>query len=156
LGPAAGMPLALLLEGAKEVLREAGAGAGAGAVVDAEPMRDTLDDFFCSEDGGWLGRDKDDMDGFLRSCSVEAGERSWDWLPEDLRTGRREDAGLGIPDGRGMAEGWSMVIREVNAVSMSGSLNGQQCVSPTVQTPDACRLEIRNSKLEQGSFLAIK
>lgn len=146
------MPLTLLLEGAKEVLRDAG--TGIGAVVEAEPMREALDDFFCSEDGGWLGRDKDDMDGFLCSCSVEAGDRSWDWLPVDLSTGRREDAGLGIPDGRGMAEGWSMVIREINAVRMSGSLNGQQCVSPTVQTPDACRFEIRNSK--HVSFLAIK
>jgi hypothetical protein len=97
-GPKLGIPLALLLdEGAREVRRDAGAavgalfedgardvrrdtGAAAGVVEGVlERTRDALDALFCSDGavGVWLGgRDKDDMDGFLRSCSVEAGARS--------------------------------------------------------------------------------
>jgi hypothetical protein len=61
----------------------------------------------------------------LRSWSVDAGVRKWGWLPVDLSTGRRELAGLGMADGRGIAEGcWSMAgsvqwaHREVVATSM--------------------------------------
>jgi hypothetical protein len=109
-------------------------------------MRDALDVFFCSNDGGWPGREKDDTDGFLRNCSVDEGARNWDWLPVDLSTGRREAAaaGLGIPDGRGMAEGCSMVIH--NALRTARRLNGQQCVSSDIQTPNAYPLETRNTK----------
>lgn len=48
-----------------------------GAVEGAfERRRDARDVFFCSEGGGWLALDVDDTEGFLRSCSVDAGERS--------------------------------------------------------------------------------
>lgn len=78
-----------------------------------ERIREARDDFFCSvvaaaaTCGG--GRPIEEMEGFLRSCSVEAGVRSCDWLAEGLSTGRRDDAGLGMPDGRGMDEAGSMV-----------------------------------------------
>lgn len=84
-----------------------------GAEVDGvlERTREALDGFFCSVVAGGGGRLMDEMEGFLRSCSVEAaarslsveaGVRSCDWLPDGLSTGRRDDAGLGMPDGRGM------------------------------------------------------
>jgi hypothetical protein len=89
------------------------AGAGAGAFDDVrgllEYASDALDDFFCSVDV--VGRDMDERDGFLRNCSVDAGARSWEWLLEGLSTGSRDaGAGLGMPDGRGMDEDWSMVM----------------------------------------------
>jgi hypothetical protein len=65
-----------------------GAGAGAGA--------------------GWGGRASEAVEGFLRSWLVDAGERSCWWLPEGRSTGRREAAGLGMPEGRGMLEEGSM------------------------------------------------
>jgi hypothetical protein len=104
-------------------------GAGAGGLY--EGASDTLDVFFC-KGGCWLGRARDDTDGFLRSCSVEAGARSWGWLPEDLSTGRRDAAGLGMPEGRGMAEGCSMAVR--NALDVAAEVNGQKRVSSGVQT----------------------
>jgi hypothetical protein len=99
LGPKLGIPLARLLEdGARDVRRDAGAAVGtlfeegasdvrrfdagaAAGVVEGVLARtsDALDALFCSDGavGVWLGgRDKDDTDGFLRSCSVEAGARS--------------------------------------------------------------------------------
>lgn len=94
----------------------------AEAAVDGvfERTREARDVFFCNDGCGWLGFDIDEMEGLLRTCSVEEMEeieaflrkcsvdeagRSWDWLPEDLSTGRRE-AGRGIPDVRtGMEEG---------------------------------------------------
>jgi hypothetical protein len=56
----------------------------------------------------------DESDGFLRSCSVEAGARSCEWLLEGRSTGSLDaGAGLGMPDGRGIDEDWSMVEVEV-------------------------------------------
>lgn len=69
-----------------------------------ERTSEARDAFFCSDTAGGGGRDSDETDGFLRSCSVEAGARNCDWLPEGLSTGRRDAAGLGMPDGRGMDE----------------------------------------------------
>lgn len=111
-GPRFGIPLTRRFAGATEARLGFDAAEGvAEAVVYAvlERERDTLDVFFCSAGAGWLGRDNDDTEGFLRSCSVDAGVRNCDWLPVDLSTGSREVAGLGMPDGRGMADGWSMM-----------------------------------------------
>lgn len=69
----------------------------AGAAVRGREVRD---DFFCSE----AGLASDETDGFLRSCSVDGGERSWGWLPVDRSTGSR-DVGRGMPDRTGRAEG---------------------------------------------------
>lgn len=44
----------------------------------------------------------------MRNWLLEAGERSWDWLPEGRSTGRREAAGRGMAEGRGRFEGGSM------------------------------------------------
>jgi hypothetical protein len=74
-GAMLGMPLTLLPERAREVLRDIGAAGGAVAGV-LEPTSSALDVFFCSDDGGWPGRARDDTDGFLRNGSVEAGVRS--------------------------------------------------------------------------------
>lgn len=52
----------------------------------------------------------------MRNWLLDAGERNWGWLPEDLSTGRRDVAGLGIPDGRGMFEDGSMAIMAVVSV----------------------------------------
>ena len=61
-----------------------------------------------------VGRDMDETEGFLRSCSVEGGARCWGWLLERPRTGSLDaGAGLGMPDGRGIDEDWSMVEVEV-------------------------------------------
>jgi hypothetical protein len=109
LDPKLGIPLTRLLVAATEARLEFGA-AGAGAEGVYEGTRDALDVFFC-KGGCWLGRARDDSDGFLRSCSVDDGCRSCDRLPEDLSTGRRDAAGLGMPERRGMAEGWSMAAR---------------------------------------------
>jgi hypothetical protein len=107
--PMLGMPLTLLEEEATEVrLDEVPVVEGAVEGV-FERTSEALDVFFCSGAKvcvGWLLRDKDDTEGFLRSCSVDAGVRSWDWLPVDLSTGRRDAGGLGMPEGRGMADGW--------------------------------------------------
>jgi hypothetical protein len=130
LGPKLGIPLARLLEGAKDVRLECSA-AGAGAEGVYEGASEALDVFFC-KGGCWLGRARDDTDGFLRSCSVEAGARSWGWLPDDLSTGRRDAAGLGMPEGRGMEEGWSMAARD--ALDVAADVNGQERVSSGVQT----------------------
>lgn len=108
-GPGFGMPLTRRFEGATEARLGFDAAEAVGVVLERES--EILDVFFCKvgAGAGWLGRDMEDTDGFLRSCSVEAGARSWDWLPVDLSTGSRELAGLGMPDGRGMADGWSMM-----------------------------------------------
>jgi hypothetical protein len=76
LGPTLGMPLTRLVEEEKASEVRVGFGA-AGAAVDGvlERTSDALDGFFWRLDCG-LGRDKDDMDGFLRNCSVDAGARS--------------------------------------------------------------------------------
>jgi hypothetical protein len=130
LGPKLGIPLARLLGGAKDARLECGA-VGAGAEGAYEGASEALDVFFC-KGGCWLGRARDDTDGFLRSCSVEAGARSWGWLAADLSTGRRDEAGLGMPDGRGMEEGWSMAA--CNALDVAADVNGQKRVSSGVQT----------------------
>ena len=73
---------------------------------------DALDVFFCRVE--FVGREMDDKDGFLRSCSEDAGARSWDWLPDGLSTGRRDaGAGLGMPEGRGIEDDGSMVSRAI-------------------------------------------
>ena len=41
-----------------------------------ERTSDALDVFFCNVDVWGAGRDIDDMEGFLRNCSVEAGARN--------------------------------------------------------------------------------
>lgn len=107
--PMLGMPLSRREAEARDVRLE-WAGAGAGVEAAAGGTRDSLDVFFCRADTGWgcEGLDIDEMEGFLRSWSVEAGERSWDWLPVDLRTGRRDTGGLGMPEGRGMAD-WESI-----------------------------------------------
>ena len=81
---------------------------GAVEVVLAR-ARELLEGFFCNDGGG---RERDERDGFLRSCSVEEAGRSWDWLLDGLSTGRR-DVGRGIPermgiedDGVSMADIW--------------------------------------------------
>lgn len=43
-----------------------------------ERTREERDGFFCSACGAGLALERDDNEVFLRSCSVEAGERSWD------------------------------------------------------------------------------
>jgi hypothetical protein len=82
----------------------------ADAVVEGvlERTNDALEVFFCSVAAGGGGRDKEETDGFLRNCSVDAGVRSVDWLPEGLSTGSRDAAGLGLPDGRGIEDVGSM------------------------------------------------
>lgn len=61
-----------------------------------------------ARDGAWAGcgagREMEATEGFLRNWLLEAGERSCGWLPEGLSTGRREAAGRGRPEGRGMLE----------------------------------------------------
>lgn len=105
--PKLGIPLAR-----REVDTEARLGTGF-ALTEAngvlERTRDARELFFCRADAGGGSRAMDDIDGFLRSCSVEAGARSCDWLPEGLSTGSRDDAGLGRPDGRGIEDAGSMV-----------------------------------------------
>jgi hypothetical protein len=87
--------------------------SGGGGWLALDDSDDT-EDFFCSVGGGWLVLDSDVTEGFLRSCSVDAGERSCDWPPEDLSTGSR-DVGRGIPDRTGMPDVcWSMVVRGLN------------------------------------------
>lgn len=92
-------------------------GAAAAAVEGVlDRTRDALDVFFWSVDAvDGAGRESEEMEGFLRSCSVEAGVRKADWLPEDLSTGRREGAGLGRPEGRGMDDAGSMASQ--NAIA---------------------------------------
>lgn len=118
-GPALGMPLTRRVEGGA---REARLVVVVVVVVDGPLVgaSDTLEAFFCRVNGlcgdgvgagagagGWTarpGRDRDEMDVFLRSCSVEAGDRSWEWLAEARNTGRRDDGGgLGMADTRGVA-----------------------------------------------------
>jgi hypothetical protein len=104
-GPKLGMPLTRREEEEEAADgRRAAPGAAFGAVdvVGGALGRasESLDVFFCSVE--FVGRDIDCRDGFLRSVSVDDGARSCDWLAEGLSTGRRDGAGLGMPDGRGM------------------------------------------------------
>jgi hypothetical protein len=134
LDPKLGIPLTRLLVEATDARLGVGAvGAGAEGVYDG--TRDSLDVFFC-KGGCWLGRARDDTEGFLRSCSVDDGCRSWGWLPEDLSTGRRDVAGLGMPERRGMAEGWSMAAQCTRRCS-GGQWPGTCLIRSWNQTPDA-------------------
>jgi hypothetical protein len=63
-----------------------------------------------------VGRDIDESEGFFRSVSVDAGARNWDWLAEGRSTGSR-DAGLGMPEGRGMEDCWSIVCRAIRCTA---------------------------------------
>lgn len=123
-GAKLGMPLTRLAAFRDARLEGAGAGAAVEGVLDR--TSEAREAFFCS--GCWAGRLARGMDGtdaFLRSWSVGAdGWRSWDWLDEDLSTGRR-DVGLGSPDGdgRGMAEGWWLsIVGQVNAMAWMMSI----------------------------------
>jgi hypothetical protein len=73
--PKLGMPLALRFETA-----EARGLLDATGAVEVEVVlgraSDSRDVFFCSAGAGGAGRASDDSDGFLRSCSVDAGWRS--------------------------------------------------------------------------------
>lgn len=121
-------------EGTREILEgfrctvdvEAGAGALTGAGV-------------CeSACAGCAGRDMEATDGFLRNWLLDAGERNWGWLPEGLSTGRREDAGLGMPEGRGIFEGESMTTTPtvsvldvaIHAHLGAGNMSPKDWVSP--------------------------
>lgn len=107
--PKLGMPLVRRVV-LVEVRLEAGFAGAAAAKGVLERTSDVLDAFFWSGTVGAAGRDSEETDGFLRSCSVEAGARSWEWLPAGLSTGRREAAGLGMPEGRGMLEGAGSMV----------------------------------------------
>jgi hypothetical protein len=122
--PKLGIPLTRREEGAKDVRREikvAGVAVEAVGAVGAvgwvlEGTSEALDVFFCSVE--FVGRDIDEREGFFRSCSVEAGARNWDWLPDGLTTGSRDaGAGLGMPEGRGMEDCWSMVSRAIRGTA---------------------------------------
>jgi hypothetical protein len=116
--PKLGIPLTRREEGTKDVRREFRV---AGVAVEAvgwvlKGTSDALDVFFCSVE--FVGRDIDEREGFFRSCSVEAGARNWDWLPDGLSTGSRDaGAGLGMPEGRGMEDCWSMVSRAIRGIA---------------------------------------
>jgi len=73
-GPKLGMPLTRLVEEASDA-RLGAEGGGAAAAGVLERTSDARDVFFWRLDCGG-GRDKDDTDGFLRSCSVDSGARS--------------------------------------------------------------------------------
>ena len=129
--PKLGIPLArrgLDARGARPELELADVGGEAVEAVVLERASDALDVFFCNVDA--VGRDMDWRDGFLRSCwsldmldmaeidgflrswSVDAGARSCETLPEGLSTGSRDGAGRGMPDGRETGED-SMVLRAI-------------------------------------------
>lgn len=130
-----GMPLTRLVEARLDA-------EVADAAVDGvlERTSDALEDLFCR--AGLccgVGRDSDDADGFLRSCSLAEAEmldgwRSCDRLLDGLSTGSLE-AGLGIPEGRGMDVGWSMAMP--NALSEAATPR-LACVSSGVRMPAAC------------------
>lgn len=73
--PMLGIPLVRRVEEVRDARPELGF---TGAVVEGvlERTSDALDVFFCNVDVWGPGRDIDDMEGFLRNCSVEAGARN--------------------------------------------------------------------------------
>jgi hypothetical protein len=99
-----------------------------GGVVEVVLARasDVLKGFFC-DDGG--GRERDEMDGFLRSCSVDETGRSCCWLAEALSTGNR-DVGRGIPERTGIEDGVSMV-----GVDKAGTLRQLEQRAPYPKLP---------------------
>lgn len=121
--PRLGMPLTLREEarGFRADAELADAAAGAAAAGLFARTSEALDVFFCSDEA--VGREMDDSEGFLRSWSDDGGARSWDWLADWRRTGRREaGAGLGMPEGRakGDDEGCSMVSQAVVHMQLMG------------------------------------
>jgi len=64
-----------LLEDIAEALLEVVFVDATEALIGRE--RDVREGFFCSDGGGWLGRESDESEGFLRNWSVEGGERNW-------------------------------------------------------------------------------
>jgi hypothetical protein len=72
--PMLGIPLTLRLEVGTDARLELEAAEGVVEGV-LERTRDARDVFFCSV-GGWLGRYRVGMEGFLRNCSVDWGGRS--------------------------------------------------------------------------------
>lgn len=111
--PKLGMPLTRREEGARDVLLGFETAAGAAVKGVLERTSDARDVFFCSVAAGAGGRASEETDGFLRSCSVEAGARRAGWLPEGLSTGRRDVEGLGSPEGRGMDDDVGSMAAEV-------------------------------------------
>lgn len=141
--PMLGMPLTLLEE-ATEVRWEEMPVEG---VVEGvfERTSEALDVFFCSGAGaGWLLRDKDDTEGFLRSCSVDAGARSCGWLPADLSTGSLDVEGLGMPDGRGMADGWWSMANTLLVTAASMAVGFHAVVRPHAEAQKHIRTEARH------------
>jgi hypothetical protein len=129
----------------------------AGAVEGAlERRRDALDVFFWSEGGGWLALDVDDTEDFLSCCSVDAGARSWDWLPEDLSTGSR-DVGRGIPDRTGMPDDWCSMVERGSLTRRGGSLtdrirSGMRATHAKLECPMSNQRETRSASEAEDCF----